>query len=95
MPNAAVRCPLYEANSGYGRRLYPSLAVGGRTGSGIHDAWLVVLSVVVAVVASYVSLDLAARIPRSPRPARWCWLAGIAFAMSTGLWSMHYIGMPY
>jgi PAS domain S-box-containing protein len=61
---------------------------------GTYDIWLVVLSIVVAIVASYVALDLASRVVASHgRTARSYWLAGGAVSMGTGIWSMHFIGM--
>ncbi|MGH9615418.1 MAG: putative bifunctional diguanylate cyclase/phosphodiesterase, partial [Acidobacteriaceae bacterium] len=60
---------------------------------GHYNSLLVVFSVVVAMLASYTALDMAARISASQgRSARW-WLAGGAFAMGTGIWSMHFIAM--
>src|SRR5437588_4814983 len=63
--------------------------------AGSHDYWLVLLSVIVAIIASYVALDLASRIaaPHRSRTGRWLWLAGGAWAIGTGIWSMHFIGM--
>jgi NO-binding membrane sensor protein with MHYT domain/two-component sensor histidine kinase len=61
---------------------------------GTYDYWLVLLSVVVAITASYVALDLASRVASSQgRKARPHWLAGGAISMGTGIWSMHFIGM--
>jgi NO-binding membrane sensor protein with MHYT domain/two-component sensor histidine kinase len=61
---------------------------------GYYNAWVVVLSVVVAIVASYVALDLTSRVTasRDERKA-WLWLGGGAFSMGSGIWSMHFIGM--
>ena len=62
----------------------------------VNAAWdpsLVVLSFVVAVFASYTALDLAGRVVASEGRARAVWLAGGAFAMGTGIWSMHFTGM--
>ena len=60
----------------------------------IFDYWLVLLSVVVAVSASFVALDLASRIAAyKGRKTAWYWLAGGAISMGTGIWSMHFIGM--
>ena len=61
---------------------------------GSYDTGLVILSVVVAAIASYVALDLASRISASlgGSAARY-WLAGGALSMGTGIWSMHFIGM--
>ncbi|HVS25834.1 MAG TPA: diguanylate cyclase [Burkholderiales bacterium] len=62
--------------------------------AGTYNTWLVILSIVVAVIASYVALDLASRIAASTgsKTARY-WLAGGALSMGTGIWSMHFIGM--
>jgi diguanylate cyclase (GGDEF)-like protein len=59
-----------------------------------YNPWLVILSIMVAVSASYVALDLASRVAASQgtRAARY-WLAGGALSMGTGIWSMHFIGM--
>jgi PAS domain S-box-containing protein len=62
--------------------------------AGTYNTWLVILSVVVAIVASYVALYLASRVVASNGSnARSCWLAGGAVSMGTGIWSMHFIGM--
>src|SRR5215831_10727100 len=60
---------------------------------GHHDPKLVVLSVTVAVIASYAALDLAARVNVRRGRAAWLWLLGGAGVMGTGIWSMHFIGM--
>ena len=60
---------------------------------GSYDYTLVALSVLIAMVASYAALDLAARVTASSGPIRVLWLLGGAVAMGTGIWSMHYIGM--
>jgi diguanylate cyclase (GGDEF)-like protein/PAS domain S-box-containing protein len=55
---------------------------------------LVVLSYVIATLASYVALDLAARLRSEPdKKTKVYWLLGGAFAMGAGIWSMHFIGM--
>ena len=59
-----------------------------------YDVWLVALSYIVAVIASYVALDLASRVAASRgRPAARYWLAGGAVSMGAGIWAMHFIGM--
>jgi PAS domain S-box-containing protein len=60
---------------------------------------LVILSYVVAVLASHVTLSLAQRLrpidsaQAAHRPLYWPWIVGGAFSMGTGIWSMHFIGM--
>lgn len=61
---------------------------------GSYNQFLVALSLVVAMLASYTTLDLASRI-RKLKPGRRqsYWLMGGAASMGTGIWSMHFIGM--
>jgi diguanylate cyclase (GGDEF)-like protein/PAS domain S-box-containing protein len=60
---------------------------------GTYDLWLVVLSMAVAVMASYVALDLASRVTASEGRTAHYWLIGGAVSMGIGIWSMHFIGM--
>jgi two-component system, sensor histidine kinase and response regulator len=61
--------------------------------SGSYDPGLVILSVVIAIAASYAALDLAGRVTAARGQAQLVWLAGGSAAMGTGIWAMHYIGM--
>jgi PAS domain S-box-containing protein len=61
--------------------------------SGTYDHRLVVLSVLIAIFASYAALDLTGRVMASRGGARLAWLTGGAVAMGSGIWSMHYTGM--
>lgn len=54
---------------------------------------LVMISVLVAVLASYTALDLAGRIASAKGCAVYLWMGGGAVAMGIGIWSMHFIGM--
>src|SRR5580700_3516421 len=65
----------------------------GVTIDGSYDFRLVALSILIAVLASYAALDLAARVTAAQGRIRFAWLCGGAAAMGTGIWSMHYIGM--
>ena len=58
-----------------------------------HDIRLVALSIAIAIMASGAALDLAGRVTAAYGQSRRLWLLGGAFAMGTGIWSMHYIGM--
>jgi two-component system, sensor histidine kinase and response regulator len=60
---------------------------------GSYDYRLVSVSVLVAILASYAALDLAARVTAAHGHVRMAWLTGGAAAMGIGIWSMHYIGM--
>src|SRR5688572_24061168 len=68
-----------------------------------YNPWLVVASVAIAILASYVALDMAARLSARPGGAshplgyarhthRWWWLSA-PIAMGVGIWSMHFVGM--
>jgi len=61
--------------------------------AGTYNHWVVALSLLVAILASYTALDLASRITASAGAAAVSWLLGGAFAMGMGIWSMHFIGM--
>src|SRR5579859_6436187 len=61
--------------------------------AGSYDDRLVVLSVFIAILASYAALDLSGRVTSSHGRARVVWLTGGSVAMGIGIWSMHYIGM--
>ena len=61
--------------------------------TGVYSPALVALSFVIAMMASYVALDLAGRLTAARGRAVYFWLAGGALAMGTGIWSMHFIGM--
>jgi len=62
--------------------------------SGKYDFVLVGLSYFVAVLASYVALNLVGRLrAEHNKQAKVYWLIGGAFTMGAGIWSMHFIGM--
>jgi two-component system, sensor histidine kinase and response regulator len=66
----------------------PELAMSGN-----YEYRLVVVSVLLAVMASYAALDLAGRVTSARGVARTMWLSGGATAMGLGIWAMHYVGM--
>ncbi len=62
--------------------------------TGEYNIYLVLLSYLIASVASYVALDMSAHL-RQPTTTlfRILWLLGGAFVMGAGIWSMHFVGM--
>src|SRR5262245_25065072 len=60
---------------------------------GNYNYGLVLLSLVIAMSASYVALELAGRMTATTGRSRALWLAGGSTSMGLGIWSMHYIGM--
>ena len=61
---------------------------------GHHNEALVFLALLIAAVASYTALDLAGRSGAAAiRSTRAAWLAGAAFSLGGGIWSMHFVAM--
>ncbi|WP_223462884.1 MULTISPECIES: putative bifunctional diguanylate cyclase/phosphodiesterase [unclassified Pseudomonas] len=60
---------------------------------GSYSPTLVIISLCVAILASYTALDLTGRIATAKGRAVHFWTAGGAIAMGIGIWSMHFIGM--
>lgn len=58
-----------------------------------YNPTLVTLSVLVAIFASYVALNLAQSIHQAKGRMQIWWLLGGALAMGFGIWSMHFVGM--
>lgn len=59
---------------------------------GSHNIHLVILSVFVAIIASYAAITLVSRVKGNTRKDRWLLLCS-SFLMGGGIWTMHYIGM--
>jgi two-component system sensor histidine kinase/response regulator len=57
------------------------------------NPWMVALSLLVAICASYAALDVAGRATAAVGRMHVTWLVGGAASMGLGIWSMHYIGM--
>src|ERR1700754_753330 len=58
-----------------------------------HDPYLVALSVVIAILGGYTGFGLAARIRGTPDASHRVLLAGAAFFLAIGIWTMHFVGM--
>ncbi|HEU0060792.1 MAG TPA: MHYT domain-containing protein [Hyphomicrobiaceae bacterium] len=58
-----------------------------------HEAWIVALSVLVAIQGAYVGLNLALELPGSTGGRRRLLLAGAALTLAVAIWSMHFLGM--
>ena len=58
-----------------------------------YDPALVSGSIAIAIMASYIALDLAGRLTLARGGARWVWWLGGSLAMGVGIWSMHFVGM--
>jgi diguanylate cyclase len=58
-----------------------------------YDWFTVIVSVLVAMLASFTALDMAGRVATSTGKAALVWLLGGGFAMGIGIWAMHFIGM--
>ena len=62
--------------------------------TGHYDVGLVLLSIFIAVIAAFVTIDLASRVSSatSGNTAKF-WLVGGAISMGIGIWAMHFVGM--
>ncbi len=62
--------------------------------AGSYNPLFVVLSVLVAILASFTALDMASRVSASRHSrATLGWLLAGGIAMGAGIWSMHFVGM--
>ena len=61
--------------------------------SGSYNHVTVVLSALIALLASYTALDLAERVTAARGTVRLAWLMSGSVAMGIGIWSMHYTAM--
>lgn len=60
---------------------------------GSHDMTLILISYIVAAVASYTVLGMTERISASKGKQSWNWLIYSSIALGMGIWSMHFVGM--
>jgi len=60
---------------------------------GSYDHYLVGISILIAISASYAALDLGGRVTAARGWVRSAWLAGGATTLGFGIWSMHFTGM--
>lgn len=60
-----------------------------------YNPWLVILSVLIAVFASYIALQIVGQTPpeSSPPITQYLVSAAASLALGCGVWSMHFIGM--
>ncbi len=58
-----------------------------------HDPALATLSVAIAILGGYTGFGLAARIRGTPDSSHRTLLAGAAFFLAVGIWTMHFVGM--
>ncbi len=61
--------------------------------TGTYETPLVLISILVAIVASYSALSLAGRVTEATGRTRFAWTLGGAIAMGSGIWAMHFVGM--
>lgn len=58
-----------------------------------YNYYIVALSVIIAVLASYSALSITAKISSTTGRTRFFWLLGGSLVMGNGIWSMHFVGM--
>ncbi|EFU43245.1 diguanylate cyclase/phosphodiesterase with MHYT sensor [Paenibacillus vortex V453] len=60
---------------------------------GSYNFYIVGLSIVIAILASYSALNITSKISDASGKSRFFWLFGGAMVMGSGIWSMHFVGM--
>ncbi len=60
---------------------------------GSYNTYIVVLSIFIAIFASYSALSITARITRETGRPRLYWILAGSFVMGTGIWATHFVGM--
>ena len=59
-----------------------------------YNSWLVLLSLILAVGASYAALSIASRVTHlKQNRLLWLWLGASAISKGFAIWSMHFVGM--
>jgi diguanylate cyclase len=58
-----------------------------------YEAWLVLLSIVMAIQGAYVGLSLAVQISHASGARRRLLLAGATVSFAVAIWTMHFVGM--
>ncbi|HXW42051.1 MAG TPA: MHYT domain-containing protein [Xanthobacteraceae bacterium] len=58
-----------------------------------YEAWLVLLSIVMAIQGAYVGLSLAVQIADATGARRRLLLAGATVSLALAIWTMHFVGM--
>lgn len=65
----------------------------GEVIKGSYNFWLVFLSWLIAVFASFTAIEISTRVGESEGTVRKWWVTGCAFVMGGGIWVMHFIAM--
>ncbi|WP_244975356.1 bifunctional diguanylate cyclase/phosphodiesterase [Heyndrickxia oleronia] len=60
---------------------------------GSYNFYIVALSIVIAVLASFSALNIVGKISYTEGKAKFFWLLAGSFVMGSGVWSMHFVGM--
>ncbi|MEN2766985.1 bifunctional diguanylate cyclase/phosphodiesterase [Ornithinibacillus xuwenensis] len=60
---------------------------------GNYNFYIVALSVVIAILASYSALNVVGKISHASGKTKLFWLVAGSFVMGSGVWSMHFVGM--
>lgn len=60
---------------------------------GSYNYYLVILSVVIAILAAFAGLNITSRISYTKGKQRIFWLVASAIVMGNGIWAFHFIGM--
>ncbi|MDY0410109.1 EAL domain-containing protein [Virgibacillus soli] len=60
---------------------------------GSYNYYIVTLSILIAILASYAALNITAKISYAKGKSKFFWLFSGSIVMGSGVWSMHFVGM--
>src|SRR5690625_83614 len=60
---------------------------------GNYNYYMMALSLLIAILASYSALNITEKIPSTKGKLKYIWLFSGSVVMGCGIWSMHFIGM--
>lgn len=58
-----------------------------------YNIHLIIVSIIIAIVASYSALSIASKITNTFKKSKLFWLIAGSVVMGAGVWSMHFVGM--
>lgn len=60
---------------------------------GNYNIYLVIISIIIAIIASYSALNITSKISNQSEKSKLFWIISGSVVMGAGVWSMHFIGM--
>jgi diguanylate cyclase len=61
--------------------------------TGTYNVTFVIVSIIIAILSSYIALDMCSRINRTTGWQKFYWFISSSILMALGIWSMHFLSM--